>query len=45
MEYKIQKTSLVASIIALEYVVLNCPFYRKRILVIASKCVNRRSEE
>ena len=36
MEYKIEKISLVSSIIAFEFFVLNSPFYLKRILVIAS---------
>ena len=38
MEYKVEKTPLGSSIIASELVILNSPFYRKRILVIASQC-------
>ena len=45
MEYKIEKTSLVFSIIVLELVVLNSPFYRKGILVIANQCINKRSQD
>ena len=45
MEYKIEKTSLFSSIIVLELVALSSPFYRKRILVIASQRVNKRSRE
>ena len=43
MRYKTQKTSLASSIIAWRLIALNSPFYRKRILVIASQCVIKRS--
>ena len=43
--YKIEKTSLVSSIIALELIVLNSYFNRKRILVIMCQCVNKQSQD
>ena len=45
MDYKVDKTSLAFSIIALELVIFNAHFYQKRILVIASQCVNKRSQD
>ena len=45
MQYTIEQKSLVSLIIALELVVLDSLFYRKTILVIASQCVNKRSED
>ena len=45
MEYIVEKTPLGSSIIALELVILNSTFYRKRILVIAIQCVNKRSQD
>ena len=43
MKYKIDKTYLAFSIIALELVILNSHFYWKSIVVIASQCANKRS--
>ena len=45
MEYKVEKTPLGSSIIASELVILNSPFYRKRILVIASQCAAKQSQD
>ena len=45
IQEKIDKTSLVSSIIAFALVALNSPFYRKRIQVIASQCINKRSQD
>ena len=43
MQYQIEETSLVSSILALKLIALNSSFYQKRTLVIASQCVNKRS--
>ena len=45
MQYKIKKQSSVYLLIALELLALSSPFYRKRILVITSQCVNKRSQD
>ena len=45
MQHQIKKQSPVYSLIALELLALSSPFYRKRILVIASQCVNKRSQD
>ena len=45
MGYKIEKTSLVFPTIVLELVALNSHFYQKRILVIVSQCVAKRSQD
>ena len=42
MQYKIEKTSLVSTLMALELVPLNSHFYQKRILVFASQYLNKR---
>ena len=45
MQYKIEKTALVSLKMTLELVALNSHFYRKGILVIASQCVNKQSQD
>ena len=45
MQYKIEKTALVSLKMTLELVALNSHFYRKGILVIASQCINKRSQD
>ena len=45
MHYEIEKIRLVCSKIALELVALNSRFYGKRILVIASECINKQSQD
>ena len=45
MQKKTEKTSLESAIIALELVLLNSPFYRKRIIVTASQCLNKRPQD
>ena len=45
MQYKIEETPLVSSVIALELVALNSNFYRKSILVIESQSVNKRPQD
>ena len=45
MQSQIMETYLVSSIISLDFVTLNSAFYRKRIVVIESQCVNKCSQD
>ena len=45
MQYKIEKSSLISAIMSSQLVALNSPLYRKMILVIASECVKKRSQD
>ena len=45
MESKLQNKHLVSDIIAFELVVLNSHLCQERILVIASQCIKKRSQD
>ena len=45
MKDKSDEMSAISKIIVFDLVVLNSPFYRERMLVIVSQCVNKGSAE